>query len=303
MNNYNRSLSLILICHFISASSTLGLAPFFGVILKDGFTYKPSILIGLLYIIPTFLTALSSPFWGRLADRMNKKSAILRAQLGLSLSFLLASVSSGHIYLFILSLIMQGFLGGTLSAVNAYLAKISNKSKLSSALNLTQCSARLAFLISPVLIGYIIGKSNIFFIYTILSIITFISFLLILFFLRNDNDINECPNKSKSFEHIKQKFYLPYSIVLLGTFSLSFGLVSTFPYFSTFTNQHLQENNNFIIGVLFGLPHAVFLILILPIQNFYKKTKHKLLILNIGFLGLAISIMSHIVSKSIGGSL
>ncbi|MFT6835341.1 MAG: MFS family permease, partial [Francisellaceae bacterium] len=116
---HNKTISIVLMCHFISAASTLGIAPFFSLILSTGFQKNPSILVGFIYILPTFLTALFSPVWGKIADRINKKSALLRAQSGLALSFLVAAFSRDHLWLFILSLCAQGILGGTLAAANA----------------------------------------------------------------------------------------------------------------------------------------------------------------------------------------
>ncbi|ODN42058.1 hypothetical protein BGC07_02680 [Piscirickettsia litoralis] len=108
-------------------------------------------------MLPTLLTAIASPLWGKFADKVNKKSALLRAQLGLSLSFLIAALSSGHLVIFIISLCLQGVLGGTLAAANAYLATTSNRNQLSNLLNLTQFSARAALLIAPIAIGFLIN--------------------------------------------------------------------------------------------------------------------------------------------------
>ncbi|TNF68924.1 MAG: MFS transporter [Gammaproteobacteria bacterium] len=290
-----RSVTAVLFCHFIAASSTLGIAPFFSVILTDGFDMKPSLLVGLLYVLPTLLTALISPFWGKLADKINKKSAILRAQIGLSLSFLLASLSHDHLILFIISLSLQGLLGGTLAAANAYLAKTNRGNQLSKLLNLTQVSARASFLIAPIIIGLLIHYFSVFSIYLLLSIATFISAIWVLIAIENDTNLS-----IKTIDHHKQSNdielktnvikTLPYTFLLIANLILSFGLVASFPYFILLTQQHFHIQFSLISGLLFGLPHAVFLVIIFMLQHKISNYSNQVTIFILSLLLLALSI-------------
>lgn len=308
MNSQNRNISLVLLCHFISAVSTLGIAPFFSLILHQGFQQQPSVLIGFLYVLPTLLTAISAPMWGKLADKMNKKSAILRAQLGLSVSFFIAAFSAQHLTIFIVSLCLQGILGGTLAAANAYLAKTVSQTKLPQILNLTQLSARCAFLIAPIVIGFLIHVHSVFSIYALLGTITFISSILIMIYLENDEK-----NISMGLEKDKVKVInkqlgnkkqaqisvsLPYGLLLLGSFVLSFSLVATFPYFLLFLNTTFDIHNTTVAGIIFAIPHAVYLLILLPCQRLRLYLRHPVKLLMIALIALSISFIYQAYTSS-----
>lgn len=306
MNSQSRNISLVLLCHFISAVSTLGIAPFFSLILHQSFQQQPSMLIGFLYVLPTLLTAISAPMWGKLADRMNKKSAILRAQLGLSISFFIAAFSAQHLAVFIVSLCLQGILGGTLAAANAYLAKTVSQQKLPQILNLTQLSARCAFLVAPIVIGFLIHVHSVFSIYALLGTITFLSSILIMIYLENDEkkismDLKKDKIVNKRLDNKKSpeiSANLPYGLLLLGTFVLSFSLVATFPYFLFFLNTVFDVHNTTVAGIIFAIPHAVYLLILLPCQRLQLYLRHPLKLLMIALIVLSISFIYQAYTSS-----
>ncbi|OAJ34918.1 MFS transporter [Piscirickettsia salmonis] len=267
----------IILCHFIAASATLGIAPFFSIILDKNFQLSHSPLVGFLYVLPTLLTAIASPFWGKIADKINKKSALLRAQLGLSISFLIAAFSSGCLSLFILSLCLQGLLGGTLAAANAYLATTSHRQQLSQLLNLTQFSARAAFLIAPILIGFLINSFSPLNVYFLLALITFISAIIIYFSVPKDENKNKNFGHNKITPNSKPKLIdpainiLPYYCLLTASFVFNFSTVISFPYFITLLQAHFNIHSGLILGLLFGLPHAVYLISIFSLQKYRQQ--------------------------------
>ncbi|MRV74391.1 MFS transporter [Duganella sp. FT92W] len=147
-----RVVGAVMACHFVAAFAALGMPPFFSLILSRSLHSDAAWLAGWLYIVPTFFTALSSPWWGRLADRYGKKRLLLRAQFGLAASFALAGVAQDTAT-FALALVLQGLLGGTFSASNAYLATVVQGPALMRSLTWMQWSARAALFAAPAALG------------------------------------------------------------------------------------------------------------------------------------------------------
>ena len=140
----------VLLGHYLSAFTALGVPLFLPRILADLAPGTPGWAIGVLFVLPTLCTALAAPFWGRLADRHGCRLSLLRAHAGLALGFLLAGLSP-NLWTFVLALVIQGSFGGAMAASNAYLATQLDDGELSRALNWTQYSARLAMISGPVL--------------------------------------------------------------------------------------------------------------------------------------------------------
>lgn len=152
-------IAVVMLCHFVAAFAALGMPPFFALILERSLHSGQPFLAGWLYVVPTFFTALSSPWWGKLADRYGKKRLLLRAQLGLAASFLLASYATS-VEWFVAALVLQGLLGGTFSASNAYLATVVQGAALMRSLTLMQWSARAALVVAPVGLGWLLTQAG-----------------------------------------------------------------------------------------------------------------------------------------------
>jgi MFS family permease len=93
----------VLACHFAGAFAPMGLPPFLGLILVGIAPGADESLIGWLYIVPTACLAISAPLWGRMADRWGRKPLLLRAQIGLAVSFLVAGFA-GSLPMFMVAL-------------------------------------------------------------------------------------------------------------------------------------------------------------------------------------------------------
>src|SRR5262249_39754155 len=150
-------LVVIFFSQFIAALSALGMPPFFALFLKKSFGSETLIwgipLAGILFVVPTFFSGLTSPFWGRLADRFGKKRLLLRAQFGLAFSFLIAGYATNP-FEFFLALLAQGILGGTFAASKAYLGSLLEGEHLARGLNWMEASPRAALVLGPFLVGY-----------------------------------------------------------------------------------------------------------------------------------------------------
>lgn len=249
-----RMVRVVMFCHFIAAFAALGMPPFFALILSQSLHNSNAYLVGWFYVVPTLFTALSSPWWGLFADRIGKKVSLLRAQLGLSASFLLAGFSNDT-GLFFLALALQGMLGGTFAASNAYLATLSSGPTLARSLTLMQGSARAALVVAPAVLGLFAASVSPIELYRYLALLPLAAALL-LWLLPE-------PTKTAGDDYrpentVASQPLLPANNVYALQFAFVFATVATFPYFIPYA-QGLESVSVELAGLLFGVPNLLYL--------------------------------------------
>lgn len=249
-----RLITSVLLGHFLSAFTALGIPLYLPRILADLAPNTPGWAIGVLFVLPTLCTALAAPIWGRWADRNGCRLSLLRAHAGLFAGFLLAGFSP-NLTVFVLALIIQGTFGGAMAASNAYLSTQLKGGDLSRALNWTQYSARLAMISGPILLGLMTSKGLGLSLYSYLAWLPLLAFVLVLA-LPNDK-----PGRALDSNKTEVLGELPPDMarLLAVQFLFSFAMVVTFPYFMPFGEQ-LGIGSDTLIGVLYSLPHLVYLL-------------------------------------------
>jgi MFS family permease len=249
-----RMVMAVMGCHFIAAFAALGMPPFFALILSESLHSSDTYLVGWFYVVPTIFTALSSPWWGAFADRIGKKISLLRAQLGLSASFLLAGYSDST-ELFFLALALQGILGGTFAASNAYLATMARGPALARSLTLMQGSARAALVVAPAVLGWFAASIPPIELYRYLALLPLAAALL-LWALPEPAPAPHDEYRSQ----IRAAAPAPLSAthIYLLQFAFVFATVATFPYFIPYA-QGLDSVSVELAGLLFGVPNLLYL--------------------------------------------
>lgn len=257
-----RIIATIMVCHFVAAFAALGMPPFFALILDKSLHSEAAYLTGWLYVVPTFFTAISSPWWGRLADRYGKKPLLLRAQLGLAGSFLLAGFAP-NAWVFFIALALQGLLGGTFAASNAYLATVVSGPALTRSLTMMQWSARAALVTAPVGLGLLMTMESPLELYRYLALLPLIAALLI-------GRLPACrvsaeatapkQNKGAAMETTSVQVHALQ-------FAFIFATVITFPYFVPFIQESSGLASPAVAGLLFGLPHLIYLLCAVPLSR------------------------------------
>ncbi|NWL76139.1 MFS transporter [Pseudomonas taiwanensis] len=273
-----RLIASVLLGHYLSAFTALGIPLYLPRILADLAPDTPAWSIGVLFILPTLCTALAAPLWGQLADRHGCRLSLLRAHAGLCAGFLLAGFSP-NLTVFVLALVIQGTFGGAMAASNAYLATQLKDGSLSRALNWTQYSARLAMISGPILLGLLTASGMGLELYRSLAWLPLLAFVLILP-LPADSPRRQAGTKAKG----EQPGQLPDDLqrLLAVQFLFSFAMVVTFPYFVPY-GEALGLGNDALIGLLYSLPHLVYL-LALP---WAQRQAANLLLPGLGLLALA----------------
>lgn len=256
-----RLIASVLLGHYLSAFTALGVPLFLPRILADLGSAVPTWSIGALYVLPTLCTALAAPLWGRLADRHGCRLSLLRAHAGLAAGFLLAGFSP-NLAVFALALVVQGTFGGAMAASNAYLATQLQGEGLSRALNLTQYSARLAMLSGPVLVGLLADAGLGIELYRYLAWLPLLAFALVLPLPA------DAPRPGRHPAGTPGAAELPTDLLLLLAvqFLFSFAMVVTFPYFMPY-GEALGLSNDALIGLLYSLPHLVYLLALPWVQR------------------------------------
>lgn len=279
-----RTVIPVLVCHFVSAFAALGLPPFFAVILDKSFHSDETYLAGGFYIVPALFAALAGPWWGALADRIGKKISLLRAQLGLAASFLLAGLSDGP-WTFFLALILQGVLGGTFAASNAYLATVVSGNQLSRCLTWTQGSARAALAGAPAVFGPFMAWDSPVRIYCYLALLPLSAALLL---WRLPEGVAATSRKDQEASGSALADSALFRLCALQ-FALIFATVVTFPYFIPFAQASFSDLIATLAGLLFGLPHLVYLLSAAPLSRCLEPVRSELtLMLGFGFLAASL---------------
>lgn len=282
-----RILSVVLLSHFTAALIALGMPPFFGVILADAFAVSAPAWVGWFYIIPTVCTALSAPFWGSIADRHGRRWSLLRAQLGLAGAFVLAGLAPNVMW-FALALALQGFLGGTFAASSAYLSTLAQGQTLAQALNWMQGSARSAMLLAPILFGVLMTQVPAQDLYLFLAFLPLLSVLLIWQFA--PADASEAAARSNKTQKNRGSPTGEWQHLALLHFGFNFSLVASFPYFIPWT-QALTDSSTAMAGLLYSLPHGVYLALLLTPHRLFRASRHASMLP----VGLAVFAVSYLI--------
>lgn len=272
-------IAVVMLCHFVAAFAALGMPPFFALILERSLHSGQPFLAGWLYVVPTFFTALSAPLWGRLADRYGKKRLLLRAQLGLAASFLLASFAP-NVAWFVAALVLQGLLGGTFSASNAYLATVVNGAALMRSLTLMQWSARAALVVAPLGLGWLLTQAAApLQLYRWLAVLPVCAAAGIWLLPASAqaaeksaaegaaagavNAANAASVEGGAAGATARQVYLLQWLFVFAT-------VATMPYFVSYVQA--SQTTPALAGLLFGLPHLVYLLLAVPLSRWLGRS-------------------------------
>lgn len=280
-------------CYFVASFAALGLPPYLTAILP-GLGDPHGSWAGLLYIMPTVFSALGAPFWGRLADRFGRKRLLLRAQLGLSVSFLLAG-AAGSLWSFSLALVLQGFLGGTFAATNGYLAAALEGPGLSKALTLMQGSARASLVAAPILVGALSPWISPHRQYLLMAVLPLAAAALLARLPEPGRPLGAAPLDAAPRGDTAATAAAPAPVSLrplyLYEFAFVFATVISFPYLIALVDQRLPGVDATVSGLLFALPHLCYLLFASRVHRAFLHRPHTGLAL--GFALVATGLAGH----------
>ncbi|MEX1187413.1 MAG: MFS transporter [Gemmatimonadaceae bacterium] len=109
-----------------------------------------ALMVGLLVSAFSIAQLLSAPFWGRLSDIRGRRPAILTGLLVSAVAYVIFAYA-GSLLLLLLSRLVQGFGGGTIGVVQAYVADASEPHDRAKALGWLSAATSLGAVVGPAL--------------------------------------------------------------------------------------------------------------------------------------------------------
>ncbi|MEV7771146.1 MFS transporter [Kitasatospora sp. NPDC086791] len=279
-----RQVHAVAACYFVASFAALGLPPYLTAILPP-LGDPQARWAGLLYIVPTVFSGLGAPLWGRLADRFGRKRLLLRAQLGLTASFLLAGAADS-LPAFTVALVLQGFLGGTFAATNGYLAAALDGSRLSRALTLMQGSARAALVAAPILVGALSRWIDPHRQYLLMAVLPLAAAVFLS--LLPEPEGPEAPAAATDRAPGKTAT-TPLLTLYVFEFAFVFATVISFPYLIALAEQRLPGVDGTTTGVLFALPHLCYLVFAARTHRAFDSRPHTGIALGFGLVALGLA--------------
>jgi predicted MFS family arabinose efflux permease len=280
-------------CYFVASFAALGLPPYLTEILPE-LGDRGARWAGVLYVVPTVFGALGAPLWGRLADRFGRKRLLLRAQLGLAVSFVLAGWADS-LTTFTLALVLQGILGGTFAASNGYLGAALQGPALSRALTLMQGSARAALVAAPIVVGSLSGWLSPHRQYALLAVLPLTAALLLAALPEPERREEPQEGPAKAVAEAPPVVSLRALFVL--EFAFVFSTVISFPYLIELVDDRLPGTSAALSGVLFALPHLCYLVSALAVHSAFRDRPRTGLAL--GFVCIALGLAGHGIAGSL----
>jgi MFS transporter, DHA1 family, tetracycline resistance protein len=116
------------------------------------------VMTGSLLSIPALCSMIAAPVWGKLSDRLGRKSIILIAQLLTLAGYLMQALAPSLLWIFI-SRIISGSGGGALGAVQSYIADVTKEEQRDMAYSLYGAVFGVAFIVGPATAGFLIHRS------------------------------------------------------------------------------------------------------------------------------------------------
>jgi MFS transporter, DHA1 family, tetracycline resistance protein len=116
--------------------------------------HASDVMVGALLSVPALCSMVAAPVWGKLSDRLGRKPIILIAQ-ALTLAGYLAQATSHSLMWIFLARIASGCGGGSLGAVESYIADVTSEKQRDFAYSIYGAVFGMAFIVGPVTAGFL----------------------------------------------------------------------------------------------------------------------------------------------------
>ncbi len=153
-NSWQRNLRVLWFGTFMAGIGFSEVMPFLSLYVDSlgKFTHNElSLYSGLAFAASYFVTALASPFWGKLADRTGRKLMLIRASAGMAIVFIFMGLVM-NVWQLIGLRLLQGVFSGYISNANALIATQVPKRRSGQALGMLVTGNVSGALFGPLLV-------------------------------------------------------------------------------------------------------------------------------------------------------
>ena len=264
---WKKNLFVLSIAVFIAGIAFSEIMPFLSLYINTlgNFSHQQlNFWSGIVYSGTFIVSAVVSPWWGKLADKKGRKPMILRAGIGMSVVIACMGLVQ-NVWQLLLLRMLQGVFAGFISNSNALVATETPKTNSGQALGTIASATTAGTLLGP-LVG---GALTSIFSYRITFMITggllLLCSILVLFFVHEDDFKPVTAKKLDKASGVIKSLRSPHLIfgLLLTTLLIQAANNSINPIVSLYVRQLLNGHGNvvFISGVIAALPGiATFLV-------------------------------------------
>lgn len=264
---WKKNLFVLSIAVFIAGIAFSEIMPFLSLYINTlgNFSHQQlNFWSGIVYSGTFIVSAVVSPWWGKLADKKGRKPMILRAGIGMSVVIACMGLVQ-NVWQLLLLRMLQGVFAGFISNSNALVATETPKTNSGQALGTIASATTAGTLLGP-LVG---GALTSIFSYRITFMITggllLLCSILVLFFVHEDDFKPVTAKKLDKASGVIKSLRSPHLIfgLLLTTLIIQAANNSINPIVSLYVRQLLNSHDNvvFISGVIAALPGiATFLV-------------------------------------------
>lgn len=264
---WKKNLFVLSIAVFIAGIAFSEIMPFLSLYINtlSNFSHQQlNFWSGIVYSGTFIVSAVVSPWWGKLADKKGRKPMILRAGIGMSVVIACMGLVQ-NVWQLLLLRMLQGVFSGFISNSNALVATETPKTNSGQALGTIASATTAGTLLGP-LVG---GALTSIFSYRITFMITggllLLCSILVLFFVHEDDFKPVTAKKLDKASGVIKSLRSPHLIfgLLLTTLIIQAANNSINPIVSLYVRQLLNGHDNvvFISGVIAALPGiATFLV-------------------------------------------
>jgi len=186
MLRWKRNLLVLWVGVFFTAASFYMVIPFLPIFLLEIDVHEHTELwAGILFSSAFFAGALSSPFWGRIADKYGRKPMIVRAGFALFIIYTLAAFVTNPYELLILR-IMQGLLSGFIPGAIALVGTNTPTERVGYALSMIATASATGGIVGPLLGGVMAELVGNRLAFASAGFIVFLATFLIIFFVKEE---------------------------------------------------------------------------------------------------------------------